>query len=117
MFFISDALAQTAAAGSSASGIESFLVQVGPIILLFVVFWFFLIRPQQKRQKEHLKMVQALNKGDEVMTLGGLTGRIQALDDQYITIAICKVKDEPVTITMQRGAVQSVLPRGTIKSF
>ena len=118
MFFISDALAQTAAAGaSSASGVQSFLVQVGPIILLFVVFWFFLIRPQQKRQKEHLKMVQALNKGDEVMTMGGLTGRIESLDEQYITIAICKVKDEPVTITMQRGAVQSVLPRGTIKSF
>ena len=71
LFPISDALAAGEAA--SAGGMESFLVQVVPLIVIFVVFWFFLIRPQQKRQKEHAKMCDALAKGDEVMTMGGIS--------------------------------------------
>ena len=115
LFPISDALAAGEAA--SAGGMESFLVQVVPLIVIFVVFWFFLIRPQQKRQKEHMKMCSELAKGDEILTLGGIAGRIADLNDQYIVIEISRVDDKPVTITMQRGAVQTVLPKGTIKSI
>lgn len=115
LFPISDALAAGEAA--SAGGMESFLVQVVPLIVIFVVFWFFLIRPQQKRQKEHQKMVEALAKGDEIVTIGGLAGRIASIDEQYVVIEISKVEDKSVTITMQRGAVQTVLPRGTLKSI
>ena len=114
MFFISDAMAQTAGAAGGTGGL---LMQIVPIILIFVVFWFFLIRPQQKRQKEHQKMVEALAKGDEIVTIGGLAGRISNIDEQYVVIEISKVEGNPVTITMQRGAVQTVLPRGTLKSL
>ncbi len=114
MFFISDAMAQTAA---GAGGVNGVLMQVVPIVLIFVVFWFFLIRPQQKRQKEHRKMCETLAKGDEVVTVGGIAGRIADVSEQYIVIEISRVDDKPVTITMQRGAVQTVLPRGTLKSL
>ena len=114
MFFISDAMAQTAGAAGGTGGL---LMQIVPIIRIFVVFWFFLIRPQQKRQKEHQKMCEALTKGDEIVTIGGLAGRIASVDEQYVVIEISKVEGNPVTITMQRGAVQTVLPRGTLKSL
>lgn len=113
MFFISDAMAQTA--GAAAAGGTGGLLM--PIILIFVVFWFFLIRPQQKRQKEHQKMCEALTKGDEIVTIGGLAGRIAEVSEQYVVIEISRVEGNPVTITMQRGAVQTVLPRGTLKSI
>ena len=116
MFFISDAMAQTAGA-AAAGGTGGLLMQIIPIILIFVVFWFFLIRPQQKRQKEHQKMCEALTKGDEIVTIGGLAGRIAEVSEQYVVIEISRVEDNPVTITMQRGAVQPVLPRGTLKSI
>lgn len=115
MFFISDAMAQTAGA-AAAGGTGGLLMQIIPIILIFVVFWFFLIRPQQKRQKEHQKMCEALTKGDEVVTVGGMAGRIADVSEQYIVIEISRVDDKPVTLTLQRGAVQTVLPRGTLKS-
>ena len=101
MFFISDAFAQTATGGDTAS----------------LLFWFFLIRPQQKRQKEHAKMVDALTKGDEVLTAGGIAGRVVEVSDDYMVVQIASVKGEPVTLTMQRVAVQTVLPKGTIKTF
>ena len=113
MFFVTDALAAEAAPG----GMEGFLLQVVPLIVIFVVFWFFLIRPQQKRQKEHQKMCEALTKGDEIVTIGGLAGRIAEVSEQYVVIEISRVEGNPVTITMQRGAVQTVLPRGTLKSI
>ena len=116
MFFISDAMAQTAGA-AAAGGTGGLLTQIIPIILIFVVFWFFLIRPQQKRQKEHQKMCEALTKGDEIVTIGGLAGRISEVSEQYVVIEISRVEDNPVTITIQRGAVQTVLPRGTLKSI
>ena len=62
-------------------------------------------------------MVEALAKGDEIVTIGGLAGRISNIDEQYVVIEISKVEGNPVTITMQRGAVQTVLPRGTLKSL
>ncbi len=114
MFLISDAYAQTAGA---AGGMSDIAMQLIPILLVFVVFWFFLIRPQQKRQKEHQKMCEALAKGDEVLTVGGMAGRIVNVSEQYIVIEISKVDDKAVTLTMQRAAVQTVLPKGTIKSL
>ena len=113
MFFISDAFAQTAAAGDTGGFIASLL----PMILIFVAFWFFLIRPQQKRQKEHAKMVDGLSKGDEVLSAGGIAGRIADVADDYVVVQIASVKGEPVTLTIQRLAVQTVLPKGTIKTF
>lgn len=113
MFFISDAFAQTAAGGDTAGLITSLL----PMILIFVAFWFFLIRPQQKRQKEHAKMVDALTKGDEVLTAGGIAGRVVEVRADYMVVQIATVKEEPVTLTMQCVAVQTVLPKGTIKTF
>ena len=116
MFFVSDAMAAGEAA-AQVGGMEGFLMQVVPLVVIFAVFWFFLIRPQQKRQKEHVKMCADLKKGDEILTLGGLAGRIADLDEQYIVIEISKVDGKAVTISMQRGAVQTVLPKGTIKSL
>ena len=112
MFFITDAMAQTAAASDSAGGI---LMQILPIALIFVVFWFFLIRPQQKRQKEHAKMCDALAKGDEVMTMGGISGRIESVDEQSMALQVASVDGKPVVIRMQRSAVQMVLPKGSVK--
>ena len=111
LFPISDALAAGEAA--SAGGMESFLVQVVPLIVIFVVFWFFLIRPQQKRQKEHAKMCDALAKGDEVMTMGGISGRIESVDEQSMALQVASVDGKPVVIRMQRSAVQMVLPKGS----
>lgn len=111
--FISDVWAQAAGAG----GGMDIVMQIIPIALIFVVFWFFLIRPQQKRQKEHQKMCQNLTKGDEVLTVGGMAGRICDVNEQYIQIEISKVDGKPVTLTLQRGAVQTVLPKGTIQSI
>ncbi len=113
MFFINDAWAAGEAAAPG--GMEGFLIQVVPLIVIFAVFWFFLIRPQQKRQKEHMKMCDALAKGDEVMTLGGLNGRIDFVEDQTIGLQVASVDGKPVVVRMQRNAVQMVLPKGSIK--
>lgn len=104
-FFISDAAAQSAGAGGSA-GITTFL----PMIALFVVFYFLLIRPQQKRQKEHKNMVTGLAKGDEIVTMGGVLGKITAVDDNFITVEIAKGTE----IKVQRMSVQAMMPKGTI---
>jgi preprotein translocase subunit YajC len=107
---ISSAYAQAAgAAGSAGSEIMTFL----PMIAIFVVFYFLLIRPQQKRAKETKAMLAALQKGDEVITAGGIVGKISKLDDQYATIEIAP----SVEITVQRGAVSQALPKGTIKAL
>lgn len=87
----------------------------GIMILIFAVFWFLLIRPQQKRQKEHKKMIDALTVGDEVITAGGICGKILAADENYINLQIAQVEDKPVAITFQRLAIQAVLPKGTVK--
>lgn len=114
MFFIDSAMAADAAAAAP-GGVNGFLMQVLPLVLIFVVFWFFLIRPQQKRQKEHQKMCDALAKGDEVMTIGGLSGRVSAVDDLTILLEIASVDGKAVVVRMQRTAVQAVLPKGTLK--
>jgi preprotein translocase subunit YajC len=116
MFFITDALAQTAPAAAP-GGMESALPSIGMMVLIFVVFYFLLIRPQVKRQKEHKALVEGLNKGDEVLTAAGIVGRITDMSDQYLTLQIATAGNQPVEISMQKAAVQTVLPKGTIKSL
>lgn len=106
--FISSAYAQASGA-SSGSDIMTFL----PMILIVVVFYFLLIRPQQKRAKETKAMLQALQKGDEVVTAGGVVGKITKLSDAYANIEIA----DNVEVTVQRSAISLLLPKGTLKSL
>lgn len=88
------------------------IVSLLPIILMFVLLYFLLIRPQTKRAKEHRTMLDNLQKGDEVVTAGGALGRITRIGDQYVSLEIAS----NVEIQVQKPAIQSVLPKGTIKS-
>ncbi len=106
--FISNAYAQTAAAGPEGS-LMSFL----PIILMFVVLYFLMIRPQMKRQKEQKSMMEALAKGDEVVTAGGILGRITKVTDAYVTVDVA----DGTEVVVQKAAVTTLLPKGTIKSL
>ena len=106
---ISPAYAQ--AAGSPESSLMSFL----PLILMFVVLYFLMIRPQMKRAKEHKAMIGALNKGDEVITAGGVVGKITDVSEAYVTVDIGS--ESPVTTHIQKQAVQTLLPKGTIKGI
>lgn len=103
--FISDAWAQTAPGSST-------LMSLLPMVLIFVVFYFLLIRPQQKRQKEHKALVSNLKKGDEVLTNGGILGKVSKVGENYISVDVA----EGVAIKLQAGAVAQVLPKGTLKS-
>ena len=105
---ISPAWAQAPAAAQG-GGIESILL----IVVMFGEMYFLMIRPQMKRAKEHKTMVDSLQKGDEVITAGGILGRITKVDEQYITVAVA----EAVEMQMQRAAIQTVLPKGTIKTI
>ena len=84
-----------------------------PIILMFALLYFLMIRPQMKRAKEHKTMVEALQKGDEVITAGGVLGRITGVSDAYITVEIAPETE----VSVQRASVQTLLPKGTIKSL
>ena len=106
--FIKDAWAQ-AAGGAQGGGMESIIL----IVVMFVVLYFMMIRPQMKRAKEHKTMIEALQKGDEVVTIGGLLGRVTKLNDNYVSLDIAT----NVEITVQRPSVQLVLPKGTLKSL
>lgn len=105
---ISQAWAQ-GAGGAQGGGIESMLL----IVLMFGVLYFLMIRPQMKRAKEQRAMVDALQKGDEIIGAGGVLGRITKLNENYVSLEIA----QGVEIQMQRGAVQMVLPKGTIKNI
>jgi len=105
--FISNAFAQTA--GAAADPMGGF-VQMLPIVGLFVVMYFVMIRPQMKRQKEHKAMVEALAKGDEVITAGGMLGKVSKIGEQYLTVEIAS----GVEIQVQRSSVVQVLPKGTV---
>jgi preprotein translocase subunit YajC len=105
-FFISDALA---AAPTEANPLMSFL----PLVLIFVVFYFLLIRPQTKRSKEHKTMVEGLAKGDEVVTNGGLLGRITAVGENFVQIKVA----ENVEVKIQKQAVANLMPKGTSKEL
>lgn len=101
----------------AAAGGENALMGMLPIILMFVILYFLMIRPQMKRQKEHRNMVAALAKGDEVITSGGLLGKVTKVSDSYVTIEISTLADKPVETVLQRTAVTSILPKGTIKAL
>jgi preprotein translocase subunit YajC len=107
----------TAQVAGGAPGGENALMGMLPIILMFVILYFLMIRPQMKRQKEHRKMVAALSKGDEVITTGGLLGKVTKVSDTYVTIEIGSVADKPIETVLQRTAVTSILPKGTIKAL
>lgn len=107
---ISTAYAQAApAAGGDA---QSSFMSLLPLVLMFVVLYFVMIRPQMKRQKEHRAMIDALAKGDEVATAGGLLGKVSKLGDVYIGLEVAN----GVEVQLQRTAVVQVLPKGTIKN-
>jgi preprotein translocase subunit YajC len=108
---ISNAWAQAApaAGGDPTSGLMGML----PIILMFVVLWFLMIRPQMKRAKEHQAMVEAMQKGDEVLTNGGIAGRITKVGETYIAVEIA----ENVEISLQKTAITAILPKGTLKTL
>ena len=104
---IPSAFAQSPSIGGDA-GLMGFL----PIIIMFVLLYFLMIRPQMKRAKEHKSMVDALQKGDEVITAGGVLGKITSVGDAYVTVEIAANTE----VNVQRGAVQTLLPKGTLKS-
>ncbi len=107
-FFISDAWAEAAPAAAQDAGLMGFL----PLIIIFVIFYFLLMRPQMKRAKEHRKMVEALSKNDEVVTSGGILGKVTDVEESMITVEIA----EGVRVKVQKSAVSSILPKGTVKS-
>jgi len=109
LVFISNAFAQ--AAPAAATGSESGLLSMLPLVLMFVVLYFVMIRPQMKRQKEHKAMIDAIAKGDEVVTSGGMLGKISKVGDSYLSLEVA----QGVELQVQRGAVVQVLPKGTIK--
>lgn len=106
---ISNAYAQTAGAAGSMGGLMEFL----PIILMFGVLYFLMIRPQMKKAKEHKALVAALAKGDEVVTQAGIAGRISKVGDDFISVEIA----EKVEVQIQKSAVALVLPKGTLKNL
>jgi preprotein translocase subunit YajC len=106
-FFISDAWAEAAPVAQQADPIG----MLAPFAILFVVFYFLLIRPQQKRAKEHRKLIENLAKGDEVVTGGGLVGKVVDLGDNFIEVEVA----DNVRVKVQRQMLASVLPKGTIK--
>ena len=109
--FISNAYAQTAPAAAAGGDMSSSLMSMLPLVLMFVVLYFVMIRPQMKRQKEHRAMIDALAKGDEVATAGGLLGKVSKLGEGYMTLELAP----GVEVQVQRSAVVQVLPKGTIK--
>ena len=106
---ITPAFAQGSGAPAAGGGFESLIL----ILLMFAVLYFLMIRPQMKRAKEHKSLIEALQKGDEVITAGGLLGRISKVSDNYVTLQVA----DNVEVQVQRPAVQLVLPKGTLKSI
>jgi preprotein translocase subunit YajC len=106
--FISNAYAQAGATGQM-DMLTSFL----PMAAIFVVFYFLLIRPQQKRAREQKELLNALEKGNEVVTAGGIVGRISKINEQYVTLEVAP----SVEMTIQRSAIAQLLPKGTLKTL
>jgi preprotein translocase subunit YajC len=104
--FISNAYAQAAPGGA-----ESSFVTLLPLVLMFVVLYFIMIRPQMKKQKEHKAMIEALAKGDEVVIAGGVVGRVAKLGESFLGVEVAN----GVELQVQRGSVIQVLPKGTFK--
>ena len=104
-FFIQNAWAQDAGGGGG-------LLSLLPLVLIFVVFYFLLIRPQTKRQKEHREMVSQLGTGDEVVTAGGVLGKITEVSDQFVHVEV----SDGVVLKVQKHTIGAVMPKGTIKN-
>lgn len=98
-----------AAGGAATPDLMSFL----PLVVIFVLFWFMLIRPQMKQAKEQRKMIETLQKGDEVIIAGGLAGRITKVSDAFVSVEIAP----EVVVQVQKPTVQTLLPKGTLKSL
>ncbi len=109
--FISSAYAQTAPAAAGGGDMMSSMASMLPLLLMFVVLYSVMIRPKMKQQKEHRAMIEALAKGDEVATAGGLLGKVSKLGDTHIGVELA----EGVEVQMQRASVVQVLPKGTMK--
>ncbi len=114
---ISTAYAQISTAHAQSGGSTEQIFGFLPIILMFVVLYFLMIRPQMKRAKEHRTMLEALKKGDEVVTSGGLVGKVTKVGEGYVSVEVARTGDGPVEMQFQKGAVQTLLPNGTIKSI
>ena len=112
---ISNAYAQ--AAPAAAQGPMEGLMSMLPIILMFIVIWFLMIRPQMRKAKEHQKMVGELAKGDEIVTQGGIVGRISKISENYITVEVAEGKNGAVEVTVQKQAISAMLPKGTLKTL
>ncbi|MEI6384035.1 MAG: preprotein translocase subunit YajC [Betaproteobacteria bacterium] len=110
--FISSAIAQTAPAATTGGDMTSSLMSMLPLLLMFAVLYFVMIRPQMKRQKEQKAMIDALAKGDEIVTVGGVLGKIAQIGDTQIGLEVAN----GVVIQIQRVSVAQVLPKGAIKS-
>ncbi|MBK6649587.1 MAG: preprotein translocase subunit YajC [Betaproteobacteria bacterium] len=109
--FISSAYAQTAPAAAAGGDMMSSLTGMLPLVLMFVVLYFVMIRPQMKKQKEHRAMIDALAKGDEVATVGGLVGKVSKMGESFLSIEVAS----GVEVQVQRHAVAQVLPKGSLK--
>ena len=105
---ISNAYAQAAGASDPTGGLMGLL----PLILMFVVLWFLMIRPQMKRSKEHRALLEKLAKGDEILTSGGLAGTVTQMDENFISMEV----SPGVTVRVQRASISSVLPKGSLKN-
>jgi len=105
--FISSAYAQAATGGST----QDTLMGMLPLVLMFVVLYFVMIRPQMKKAKEHKAMIEALAKGDEVVTAGGFLGKVSKIGETYVSVELAA----GVEVQMQRSAVVQVLPKGSVK--
>ena len=104
-FFISNAYAQSAISSDS-------LLSLAPLVIIFVVFYFLLIRPQSKRQKEHKELIGNLSTGDEVTTGGGMLGKVTEVKDDFVKIQVA----DNVVVTVQKHTIGAIMPKGTIKS-
>jgi preprotein translocase subunit YajC len=110
---ISNAYAQAAAPAGPMDGLIGLL----PIVFMFIVLWFVMIRPQMRKAKEQQKMISELAKGDEVLTQGGIAGRITRLGENYLGLEVAEGKDGPIEITVQKSAVAALLPKGSLKNL
>jgi preprotein translocase subunit YajC len=111
--FISNAYAQAA----PAAGGGDLFTSIMPLLLMFAVMYFLMIRPQMKKSKEHKAMLEAVQKGDEIITAGGMLGKVSKVSDSYISLEIAEVNGQAVELNVQKSAVQVLLPKGTIKSI
>lgn len=115
--FISDAYAQAASVAPSAAGATGGLMGILPLVIVFAVMWLLIIRPQSKKAKEHQKLVSELVKGDEVVTQGGVVGRVTKVGENYLHLEVAEGKEGPLELMIQKSAVTTLLPKGSLKNL